>query len=400
MMKKCTVLLLLLLSFTLVFAAEPKRIILNPGEESETAMAVTFRFYEQVPTGKIQYLPNAPDVKLQDRAKTLNVLPDIVYTDMTKTEKHFVCSALLEGLKEDTEYAYRVGDGKDWSPWYTFRTAKKGFHEFTMVYLGDTQWGFMTYLPRIYSAAMRTAPNAAFWYIAGDLVDYPYENWQWDDLFRGAREVFTRYPQISAVGNHGYLWAYRDHRNSLPPTWRPHVTQPENGPEGLEETCFYIDYQGVRFIVLNGNERLEDQAEWLENVLKENPNRWTLVGTHQGFYPSGWERDFPKARELFLPLMEKYGVSMVLQGHDHAYTRTYPLREGKIVEDPSDGITYVISNAGAKMYPLKSKFTELFAVKESADKQYFQTLSFYEDSLVYKSYTATGDCHDSLVIEK
>lgn len=382
------------------FAAEPQRIVVNTGESPESSMAVTFRFYEHVPAGKIQYLPNAEDVNLENRAETLNVLPDIVYTDMTRTVKHFACSVLLEGLEEDTEYAYRVGDGKDWSPWYTFRTAKKGFREFTMVYLGDPQWGYMTYLPRIYSAAMRTAPDAAFWYIAGDLVDYPYEDWQWDALFRGAREAFTRYPQIMAVGNHAYLWAYRDHRGELPPTWRPHLTQPENGPEGLEETCFYVDYQGVRFIVLNGNERLEDQAKWLKKVLEENPNRWTLAGIHQGFYPSGWERDYPEARRLFLPLMEKYGVSMVLQGHDHAYSRTFPLREGKIAGDPSEGISYVISNAGSKMYPINTRFGDLFEVVESADRQYFQTLSFHEDSLVYKSYTATGKCHDKYVLTK
>ncbi|MDZ7822272.1 MAG: fibronectin type III domain-containing protein [Candidatus Marinimicrobia bacterium] len=129
------------------FAAEPQRIVVNTGGSPESSMAVTFRFYEHVPAEKIQYLPNAEDVNLENRGETLNVLPDIVYTDMTRTVKHFACSVLLEGLEEDTEYAYRVGDGKDWSPWYTFRTAKKGFREFTMVYLGDLQWGYMTYLP-------------------------------------------------------------------------------------------------------------------------------------------------------------------------------------------------------------------------------------------------------------
>ena len=396
--KYCTIVLLALTAAAL--GVPPQRIIVNAGTTPASSMALTFRFYEQVPAGKIQYLPNAPDVKLEKRARTVNVLPDIVYTDMTKTRKHFACSAVLKGLKENTEYAYRVGDGEDWSPWYTFRTAKKGFHPFTMVYLGDTQWGFMSYLPRIYAAAMREAPDAGLWYIAGDLVDYPYEDWQWDAFFRGAREAFTRYPQIAAVGNHAYLWAYRDHRNTLPPTWRPHLTQPENGPDGLEETCYYIDFQGVRLIMLNGNERFEDQAAWLEGVLRDNPNRWTLVGTHQGFYPSGWERDYPEYRRLFIPLMQRYGVSMVLQGHDHAYSRTYALKDGKIAENPADGIVYVISNAGAKMYPIKSKFGDLFDVQESADKQYFQTLSFYEDSLVYKSHTATGECHDKYVIRK
>ncbi|MBN2781554.1 MAG: metallophosphoesterase family protein, partial [Candidatus Marinimicrobia bacterium] len=333
-------------------------------------------------------------------AKTLFLMPEIVYTDTAETLAYYVCSTRLEGLTEDTEYAYRTGSGGDWSPWYVFKTATRGTEPFTMIYLGDPQWGFMTYLPRLYDKAVRTAPDAALWYVAGDLVDYPYEDWQWDAYFKGAEQVFTRFPHIMAVGNHGYLWAYRNKRDTLPPTWRPHVTQPENGPEGLEETCFYIDYQGVRLIVLNGNERLKDQADWLKQVLKKNKNRWTVVGVHQGFYPCGWERDYPEYRELFVPLFDKYGVSLVLQGHDHAYTRTWPLRGGKIVEDPSKGVSYIISVAGSKQYPIKSKFTDLYAVQEAEGLQYFQTLHFTQDSLVYKSYTADGNCHDKLVIKK
>lgn len=392
--------LAVILSFYSLFAVESQQIILSVQEQPESSVGVTFRFYEPVENGKLQYLPHRETVDMHQEAETLSLEAQTVYTDTTEKVAQYVCSHVLDGLEPDTEYAYRVGDGKDWSPWYTFCTAKESFNDFTMIYLGDPQWGYTDYLPRIYHRAMLTAPDAAFWYLAGDLVDYPYEDWQWDAFFKGASEVFTRYPITTAAGNHGYLWAYRDHRDTLPPNWRPHVAQPENGPGGLEETCFYFDYQGLRFIVLNGNEGLEEQAKWLKGVLKNNPNRWTVVGIHQGFYPSGWERDYPEYRELFLPLMEKYGVSMVLQGHDHAYSRTYPLRKGKIVDDPAEGICYVISNAGSKQYPIKSKFADLYAVQEAANKQYYQTLSFYADSLVYRSYTSTGFCHDKYVIKK
>ncbi|MBW6458078.1 MAG: metallophosphoesterase family protein [FCB group bacterium] len=390
----------LFLSTIILFAAEPRRIILNITEKPESSMALTFRFYDAVDTGYVQYLPDADDVDLHRRAKGIALMPEKVFTDLTESEAHYVCSLILDSLEENSRYAYRVGDGQDWSPWYTFRTASARPEVFTMVYLGDPQWGFVTYLPRLYAEAIRTAPDAAFWFSAGDLVDYPYENWQWDAYFKGAQVAFTHYPQLMAVGNHGYLWAYRDHRRELPPTWRPHVNQPLNGPQGLEETCYYVDYQGVRFIVLNGNERLEDQAKWLKKVLQKNNNRWTVVGIHQGFYPSRSERDNPEYRDLFIPLMEKHGVSMVLQGHDHAYSRTWPLRKGKIVDDPAKGISYVISVAGQKQYEINSKFMDLYAVVEGERKQYFQTLTFYEDSLVYKSYTATGICHDKLVIKK
>ncbi|MDX9780927.1 MAG: fibronectin type III domain-containing protein, partial [bacterium] len=193
-MKHFSAMLVLALGFSALFAAAPQRIILSPCEQSENNMALAFRFYEAVDSGKVQYTLNAPDVNLHKRAETLCVATEKVFTNAGDSVLHYVCSIRLSDLQEDSEYAYRVGDGRNWSPWYTFRTAKRGFNDFTMVYLGDPQWGFETYLPRLYQRAMLTAPDAAFWFLAGDLVDYPYQDWQWDAFFRGASQGFSRYP--------------------------------------------------------------------------------------------------------------------------------------------------------------------------------------------------------------
>ena len=200
-MKKITILLVILL--VALQAGEPKRIILNLTETPDNSMAVTFRFYEEVDTAYVHYLENADDVKMHRRGDTLIVIPKIVYTDTTKEVAQYACSAIMQDLKAHTNYAYRVGDGKSWSPWYTFTTAeKKGKYDFSMIYLGDPQWGYKTYLPRLYDQAIKSAPDAALWYVAGDLVDYPYEDWQWDAYFEGGQNIFANYPHIMATGNH------------------------------------------------------------------------------------------------------------------------------------------------------------------------------------------------------
>ena len=147
-MKKITILLLILIA--LLQAAEPKRILLNLTETPENYMALTFRFYEEVDTAYVQYLENADDVKLHKRGDTLTVIPQIVFTDTTKEVAQYACSTIMQDLNAHTNYAYRVGDGTNWSQWYTFTTAKKGKHDFSMIYLGDPQWGYKTYLPRLY----------------------------------------------------------------------------------------------------------------------------------------------------------------------------------------------------------------------------------------------------------
>jgi hypothetical protein len=59
--------------------------------------------------------------------------------------------------------------------------------------------------------------------------------------------------------------------------WHPQFTLPRNGPKGMKETVYYLDYQGIRVIGLNSNIRdsirLARQTEWLEATLKEARQR-------------------------------------------------------------------------------------------------------------------------------
>ena len=66
-------------------------------------------------------------------------------------------------------------------------------------------------------------------------------------------------------------------------------------------------------------------------MLKNNPNRWTVVFQHQGMYSMAHKRNYVKMREMLLPLYDKYGVDLVLQGHDHLYARSQKLAGGKVV---------------------------------------------------------------------
>ena len=81
--------------------------------------------------------------------------------------------------------------------------------------------------------------------------------------------------------------------------WRPTFRFPTNGPEGMEETVFYMDYQGARIISLNstafgfGKEIEEAQVQWLESILQDNPNQWTILTMHYPVYSSKFGRIIP-----------------------------------------------------------------------------------------------------------
>ena len=58
---------------------------------------------------------------------------------------------------------------------------------------------------------------------------------------------------------------------------------------------------------------------------------------HHPVYPSHPWRDTPALREHWVPIFDKHHVDLVLQGHDHAYLRTYPLRGHRRVARPGRG---------------------------------------------------------------
>ena len=69
---------------------------------------------------------------------------------------------------------------------------------------------------------------------------------------------------------------------------------------------------------------------------------------HHPLYPSHPWRDLPALRERFVPVFDKHHVDFVLQGHDHAYQRTYPLRGHARAGARAGGTIYLMAVSGDK----------------------------------------------------
>ncbi len=376
----------------------PERIILNLTDSPETSMAVTWRTGPDVSNAQAQIVLTTAAPDLEKNATMIQAKSELLTLDEQKSVLQH--SVIFAGLTPNTLYAYRVGDGEHWSEWSHFRTAFAEFQPFKFVFLGDPQNKLVSKCSRIFRAAFSEAPDARFWLITGDLVDSGNDDTLWGEFFQAAGWIPRWTPFVQLPGNHGYYSERVDGQKirKLNRLWRPQFTLPENGPEGLEETAYYFDYQGVRFVMLNGNEKWEEQALWLDKLLDENPNRWTIVSIHQTFYSTGAKRDHVKLREIFIPVFDKHSVDLVLQGHDHTYGRTHRLRDGKIVADNEKGTVYVVSVSGPKMYSVNPKFEHLM-VKMGKDTQFFQVLSVKQDELKYQCFTATGDIFDEFLLK-
>lgn len=407
MMKKKTALTLLVL-LTLALSgfvtgnidgtpAGPERIILNPSQDPAHEQAVTWRNSARLETPSVQLAPARDSADLEDHAKEFSPSEEEVAIGNGITAWHY--SALISGLDPGTLYYYRVGSEENWSEWTAFTTAEADFKPFSFVYLGDPQVGVQPYCPRVFQQALKSAPDALFWLFSGDQVNVGNSDEEFGDFFNAGSWMFRSVNILPTAGNHEYPRNADLLSRELTPLWKPHYTLPLNGPEGLDETAYWVDYQGLKLIVLNNNEKVEEQRDWLEQVLKDNTASWTVIGMHQPIYSTGSDRDNPKLQELFLPLIDTYKVDLVLQGHDHTYGRTYPLRKGKIVTAGENGTVYVVSSSGAKFYEQNPRYLHLMA-ETALDTQLFQVIDLEEDALHYRALTVTGEVIDQFTVRK
>ena len=298
-------------------------------------------------------------------------------------------SVNFTGLDPNTLYAYRVGNGDIWSEWFQFRTAGNMPEPFSFLYFGDAQDKILSLWSRTIRAAIIEAPKARFMIHAGDMVDGQNYEREWNEWFTAGGWIFATIPSIPAVGNHEYR-ELKNKRRTLSGFWRPQFALPENGISGLEETNYHLDFQGTRFVVLNSNKKIEPQARWMEEVLKRNPNLWTVVVFHHPVYSSIRGRDNKAVRDHWEPLFEKFKVDLVLQGHDHVYTRGRS--PGK-----ADGPVYITSVCGPKMYNLARAG---WMDRAGGNVQLFQVVSISPKVLNYRSVTVTGEIYDAFDLVK
>ena len=305
-----------------------------------------------------------------------------------------------EGLEPDTVYRYSVGDGSPggWSPWYTARTAPDIERDYAFMAMGDPQCGLEEWGKLLFEARRRR-PDAGFLLIAGDLVDRGNERSNWDHFFLRAAGVFEGLPLMPCVGNHEYL-------DKGPEIFGSTFTLPRNGPEGERFRLVYsFEYSDSFVAVLDSNpavysaEMARRQAEWLDARLAQTKATWKFVIFHHPVYASHTSREQPQLGKAWIPVFDKHHVDMVLQGHDHAYLRTYPMQGGKAVTEPGQGTVYVVSVSGQKFVPLAERG---YTARGFADVATYQTIDISprKGTLLYRAFDVEGHELDRLELTK
>ncbi len=381
----------------------PDRIIVNPVENPYTAVAVNWRTDTSVHEGFCELTP-APEGRVEHenvqsfRATTITKEYNFTNKDgsVEPTIRSNHHSYVINGLEAGQRYLYRVGAGEHWSEWFEYIVPSRG-EKLSFVYFGDPQVDLKSQWSRVIRAAYRHQPDCAFMVYAGDLINRSGRDIEWDEWFYAGSYILATIPQLMTPGNHDYKDAVLD------PHWNAQFTLPANGAKGVEGSCYYVDYDNLRFISIDSgadNElRKEDgvklaaQKAWLTSVLESNTKKWVILTTHLPFYSPKQSRDNKHIRDHFQPIIEKYKVDLVLTGHDHSYGR------GRASDNPQEKhqVMYVVSVSGPKLSEVGDKE---WMEHSGQHKQLYQIITIDNNKLKYESYAGDGSLFDQFSIKK
>ncbi|HUQ90840.1 MAG TPA: metallophosphoesterase [Bryobacteraceae bacterium] len=148
--------------------------------------------------------------------------------------------------------------------------------------------------------------------------------------------------------------------------------------------------EGIRFFALDSNYMDKKQLEWLENELKNSSSDWKICFFHHPLYSSG-EKHGPSVemRAMLEPLFVKYGVNLVLNGHEHFYERIKPQKD----------IYYFIIGSAAKLRANGIAQSEITA-KGFAKDRAFTLMEIDGDQLYFQTLTRAGQMIDSGTLER
>ena len=171
----------------------PDRVVLTWEEDTATTQSVSWRTDTTIKQGMAQLaVANSNGRAL--KPKSFNAKTTFLQTDLNDSHYHTV---IFRDLEPDTLYAYRVGDGVNFTEYYHFKTATKGDEPFSFIYFGDAQNEVRTHWSRVFREAFRDAPRAAFTLHAGDLVNRKYSDSEWGEWHQGPDWVNGTIPVIA-----------------------------------------------------------------------------------------------------------------------------------------------------------------------------------------------------------
>lgn len=271
--------------------------------------------------------------------------------DTINTKNHIV---KISGLSPKTKYYYSVGYGTT-----ILAGGNEQHHFYTSISPNDTT-GFKFWVTGDFGAGNNEQIKVRRWF-ENYIQTNEINNWLWlgDNTYTngtdaeytrnvfssdyGYDSIFRFLPFYPIPGNHDYnsvnnLDDPKNHRGPYFDMVEVFKNAEMGGIPSTLEAYYSYDYGNTHFLALN-SELLPSLLTWdfgntfrtwMENDLKSSTKKFKVAYWHQPPYSKGshdsddgFELNMRAMREKVIPLLEKYGVDVVLNGHSHVYERSY-----------------------------------------------------------------------------
>ena len=184
----------------------------------------------------------------------------------------------------------------------------------------------------------------------GDIVqDAQYEGY-WTSALNDNFAYLSKIPVMAISGNHE---GGSENGNETFKHFHYKIPQ-QTTTLGL---YYSFTYGNTKFIMLNTNNFDTAQLNWVKAELTNNTSTWTIVAMHCPMYSVGsWganpERYWQSLnlRSQLQGIFAENGVDIVLQGHDHTVSRTYPINKNGQPQTENyqteNGVEYSVNPSG------------------------------------------------------
>lgn len=233
----------------------------------------------------------------------------------------------------------------------------------------------------------------------GDFVDDGYNENYWDFLLNS--KVWGQIPVFPISGNHESKFhptlKHLGIKNSIINHFNVNFEDQENLDKGIH---YYFEQNDCIYVFINTN--ISDglgmqQISWINDILKKSKAKWRILFSHKSPYSCGPHSDDADIDDLRRDIDEicfKFKFDIVFGGHDHIYSRTYPICLGnitseKIINDEiinQFGTTFVsLGPIGVKNYKLYQK-KPLIKILSLSNNPSFCRVKVFENKMTIESY--------------
>ena len=351
---------------------------LSPGSD-ESQM----RFCWLSPLGAKPAFRCADHASLTD-ADALPVQKSLTVTAQTR------CTVTVDALKPDTTYYYTYASNGVWSETFSFRTAGETL---TALFVSDSQIGrsgdwrdkdVLLHDTAGWDTTLREA-NSAFPEIslclsAGDQAEIGFSEKQYRLLL--APEMLRSLPIATTIGNHEFYSPFLNLHFAHPNRFGGSILH------SLGDEPYYFAQKNALFIVLDSNDPIAwDHEIVLDRAIRAYPDaKWRVVMMHHSLYSceNSFEKG-PKLRDSLVPLLQKYGVDLVLSGHTHRFSRSYPLWDNALTDS---GVTYLEGGccSGCNCKASSDVLPPYSAAGYGKENPVYSVLRFHEEEIAVQTF--------------